>query len=56
MASQRFRTGLNRAEKRLTRANRHAVRQALKAGNWESLPPRKRILTCPYGKGCCASF
>lgn len=53
MASQKLTTGINRAEKRLTRANRHAVRQALKSGRWEILPARKRIPTCPFGKGCC---
>lgn len=56
MASQKYRTGLNRAEKRLTRANRHAVKAALRKGEWEALPARKRIPTCPFGKGCCPNL
>jgi hypothetical protein len=47
---------INRAEKRLTRANRHAVKRALRSGEWENLPARRRILTCPYGKGCCPAI
>lgn len=47
---------INRAEKRLTRSNRHAVKRALKAGNWENLPKRKRVPTCPFGKGCCPAI
>ena len=51
--SDKFTRKINYVERKLTRANRHAVKRALRAGTWENLPARKRIHACLYGKWCC---